>query len=356
MKVNPYSYLKIFQHPEKLNSLKQRKVSAPLYVRMKPINLCNHHCFYCSYDDQDLGLRSTFKVKDKIPWPKMEETLNDFGDIGVKAITFSGGGEPLIYPHIEESMELVLKLGIDLSIITHGELIKDRRAELLSKAKWVRISMDSCKAETYSKIRSLKDKSFYTVSENMKNFKKIKESYCELGVNFVIHHLNYDQIYDMAKYVKDLGANHIKYAARITDDLFTYHESFKQEAIEQLHRVMTELADDQFKVINKYEDDFKLAMVYERKYTRCPIIQAITVVGADSKAFIFINDKAYVPGGDLGSLENQSFKDLWFSEETQNFFDNFNPMESCKHHCTYDERNMLINSFLNLEERHVNFV
>jgi len=40
----------------------------------------------------------------------MLEILSDFKEMGVKAITFSGGGEPLIYSHIEEVMKKALEL------------------------------------------------------------------------------------------------------------------------------------------------------------------------------------------------------------------------------------------------------
>ena len=49
---------------------------------------------------------------------------------GVKAVTFSGGGEPLVYPYITETMEKVLDAGIDLSIITNGSMLKGRNAQL----------------------------------------------------------------------------------------------------------------------------------------------------------------------------------------------------------------------------------
>ena len=49
IKATPYSNLKIFDHIDKLNeAVKENKRVAPIYIRIKPTNNCNHKCYYCS--------------------------------------------------------------------------------------------------------------------------------------------------------------------------------------------------------------------------------------------------------------------------------------------------------------------
>lgn len=354
-KATPYSNLKIFAHAQALDDIDKGKRIAPIYVRIKPTNYCNHKCYYCSYADKELGLRDSVNRQDQISWEKMQEIIADMTDMGVKAVTFSGGGEPLVYPYIVETMQKILDSGIDLSIITNGQLLKDGRAEVLTNAKWVRISFDSANAETYAKMRHLPLEAFDEVCDNILKFSKIKQDNCELGVNFVINHENADQVYDMARMVKELGANHIKFTARVTKDLFEYHEPFRYSVIEQIHRAKEELESESFKVINKYEGDFDSALVFQRCYDKCYINQIFTVIAADSKVY-FCHDKAYVKDGVVGDLNKQSFKELWFSEETMKRYQEFNPMKECRHHCVYDDRNELLNSFYSLDRNHINFI
>lgn len=354
-KATPYSNLKIFAHAQTLNDVGEKKRVAPIYIRIKPTNYCNHKCDYCSYADSELGLRDSVNRKDQIPWEKMQEIISDMETMGVKAVTFSGGGEPLVYPYIEETMQQILNAGIDLSIITNGQMLKGKRAEILSNAKWVRISFDSANAETYARIRQIPLDAFEEVCDNIRNFAQIKDKDCELGINFVINHENADQVYAMAQMVKELGVNHIKYAARVTKDLFAYHEPFKQRVIDQIHRAKAELEDEKFRVINKYEGDFDSALVFHRCYDKCYINQIFTVIAADSKVY-FCHDKAYVKAGVVGDLTNRSFKDLWFSEETTKRYQEFNPQKECDHHCVYDDRNELLNMFYSLERNHINFI
>lgn len=354
-KATPYSNLKIFAHAQELNDIGAGKRIAPIYIRIKPTNYCNHKCYYCSYADNALGLRDAVNRQDQIPREKMMDIIADIKDMGVKAVTFSGGGEPLLYPYIIETMQKILDAGIDLSIITNGQLLKDERAEVLAKAKWVRISFDSANAETYVRVRQIPVTAFEEVCDNIRQFAKIKNENCELGVNFVINHENADQVFDMAKMVKELGVNHIKYTARVTKDLFEYHEPFKQRVIEQIHRAKEELEDNRFRVINKYESDFESVLVFHRCYEKCYVNRAFTVIAADSKVY-FCHDKAYVKEGVVGDLRNQSFKDLWFSEETVKRYKEFDPQVECNHHCVYDDRNELLNTFYSLDRNHINFI
>lgn len=355
LKTTPYSNLKIFAHPEKLDALQRGERTAPVYVRIKPTNICNHHCYYCSYADEELALRDSVNLRDQIEWKKLLEIIEDLSEMGVKAVTFSGGGEPLVYPRIVSAMQEVLAKKIDLSIITNGQLLSGERAAILSQAKWVRISLDAADRETYARIRRIPLESFEIILDNIRRFSLMKSPHCELGINFVVNHENADQIYQAAKLVYELGVNHIKFTARVTKDLEEYHQPFKENAIEQIYRAEQDFQRSGFKIINKYEDDFQYCMVSKRCYSFCGIKEIFTVIAADSKVY-FCHDKAYVKAGIVGDLKPQSFRELWFSPETEERYRTFNARKECEHHCVYDDRNILINSFLALDKNHINFL
>ena len=111
MRNNHYSDLKIAQHPAKLDSFVRGEITAPLYVRVKPINLCNHACSWCIYKSDrkptsrgeqhmasvPTSMHTDMKEADIIPTAKMLEVLDDFKAMGVKAITFSGGVSEFVY-------------------------------------------------------------------------------------------------------------------------------------------------------------------------------------------------------------------------------------------------------------------
>lgn len=352
-KAAPYSSLKIFAHMEEVNKVKNGERVAPLYVRIKPTNLCNQNCYYCHYKNPYLQM-DQYNPTDEIKREKMLEIIQDFKEIGVKAITFSGGGEPLLYPYIEETMEAVLEAGIDLSIITNGSFLTGRKAELLAKAKWVRISQESGCAETYSKIRGVKESAFEELCKNIENFAKIKNADCELGINFVVGPNNYTEVYQTGRLMQKLGANHIKYAALMSHDAKKVHAPFYREVVEQIHKLIDE-NETSFKIVNLYESDFDSNAVFGRNYDFCAIKDYVTVIGANSKIY-YCHDKAYLSQGEIGDISQKSFKEVWFSEETTKKFLEFNPQEICRHHCVYDERNEVLNHFYGIGEQHINFI
>lgn len=353
-----YGDLKIARHSEKIRSFLEEGVTAPIYVRVKPTNRCNHHCFYCAYDPQvKCVLSQGFRKGDMIPKEKMEEILSDFRDIGVKAVTFSGGGEPLTYPYIANAFEKTLQYGIDLSIITNGQELKGRKADLLTEAMWVRISLDAADPKTFSRIRRVPEKFFIELVRNIGDFARKKDSDCEFGINFVVHKENSDQIYKATKLFMELGVDHVKFTpVWVEENFFGYHAPIKQKAVEQIERARQDFSDHSFKVHDTYKNDFSMTGVRGRNYPRCYIMQIVPVIGADSAVY-FCHDKTYTENGCLGSIRDRSFRNLWFSKEAAEKFRNFDPREECKQHCTYDKRNRVTDAILRQAYgRHANFI
>lgn len=350
----PYSQMKVFCHQDVIQNLLEGKRCQPVYIRIKPTNKCNHNCVYCHYRHSYLDL-DEYNPADEIPRDKMLEIVADMKEMGTRAVTFSGGGEPLLYPYIEETMQAVIDAGIDLSIITNGSLLSGKRAELLAKAKWVRISLESVRDDEYCKIRGIKQGSFDNLCKNIEAFARIKNNTCEFGVNMVVSRENHKDVYEMARLMKSLGVNHVKYAPVILNDTIGYHRDFVQFVTDELARASRDFDGDGFRVVNLYTGDFSNSVVFERQYSKCPIKEFICVIGANAKVY-YCHDKAYLSDGVVCDLNKGRLKDLWFSEETDRKFAGFDAKAICKQHCVYDSRNEMINAFLATDRNHVNFI
>jgi len=351
-----YSNIKIFKHMDKLRSIQNGVLTSPITIRLKPTNVCQHNCFYCAYRDTDGYMKGSygFNKMDSIPLDIMKQLLKDIIDMGVKGIILSGGGEPLIYEHIEYVLSTLNDNNIDVGIITNGKNL-DKVANLVSEAKWVRVSLDATDPELYSSMRGVKKDEVVNILKGMKHFASIKKLECELGVNYVVNHRNYNNIYDTIKVLKEVGVDHVKFAPRAHYDMDKYHEPFAQNAIDEIEKGKEEFEDENFRVINKYVDYIHMNVIFDRPYKFCPMQQIVPCIAADSWVYI-CHDKAYFPTGRLGSLKDKTFREIWFSEETYDRFKNFNAKEECKHHCAWDQRNIIINEFLELNEDNVNFI
>jgi MoaA/NifB/PqqE/SkfB family radical SAM enzyme len=356
MKQNKYSNFKIFNFQDKINSFKKNEITAPIYVRVKPINLCNHGCFFCAYSTgfriKDGGdhphvitkMHEDMLEDDVIPYNKMKEILENFSDMGVRAVTYSGGGEPLMYPDIIKTMKETIDRKIDLSIITNGQNLTKERAEVLAESKWVRVSIDYTSGVEIRSFRNISEKSFNSIINNISNFSKIKSKETDLGVNFIVHNKNYKNIYEFAKLLKDIGVENIRFSPMYTPEISLYHEKIEDHVKEQLIKIQN-LVDDNFTVNSSYDTKGESHSAI-RIYNKCYVMQTVPVIGADLNVYACHN-KAYDNSGKIGSIKNQSFKKLWFNDETRQFMMTFNPKHKCLHECANDNKNIIINSYIN---------
>ena len=355
---NPYSSLKIFHHKEALDAISRGERKAPFYIRIKPTNLCNHHCAYCTYgagnSENQTENRDSVVRTDMIPWLKMQEIIADMGEMGVKAVTFSGGGEPLTYPHIVDAVHLMQEKGIELSLISNGQLLSGGVAAAFYPAKWVRISFDSPNETDYMNLRRVSGQAFQSVVQNIRDFAVHKDPDCVLGINFVISKANYQRVYEAAAFLKGLGVNNVKFAA-VLDNHPHYHDAIKDEVIAQIHRAQTELGDASFAVINNYENDWMDKNFTVQSFPTCYTCQLVTVIAADQRVY-FCHTRAYDSDAIVGDLHQQSFKTMWFSEATAQRLKTLKPMQDCKNFCVYEERNQLIQAYFDVDMRHVNFI
>ena len=353
-KYTPYSELKIFRHTEHINKFLRGERVAPIYVRIKPTNICNQRCFYCAYANDSLFDAREVNQRESISWNILESTLYQMKDMGVKAVTFSGGGEPLCYSHIIEALQTIEILGIDCSMITNAQALENECAKYLKKAKWVRVSFDTAKAVTYEKTRGVN--TYNRVCGNIETFAHIKDINCTLGINCVITHNNANEIFDICSLVKKLGVNNIKLSPiLVKSEMKKYHTQIKDKVTEQIREAKSRLENEKFRIIDKYTDDIALEGACEKEYSRCHIQNFFTVIAADSKVYR-CHQRAYMTSGEIGDLTKASFKDIWYSQETVDKLDKFNPKKECMFRCAFDERNKLLNDFFDLDENHINFI
>ena len=353
MRQNKYSDFKIVAFPEKLKSFAEGKITAPIYVRVKPINLCDHSCFFCAYStgfrkgDREnhiqSGMHEDMHERDVMPTEKMMEILEDFRDIGVKAVTYSGGGEPLLHRDIVEIMRRTLDYGIDLSIITNGQMLVKRRADVLSHAKWVRVSIDYTNAEQMSASRNVPEKNFQMILDNLAGFARIKDKSCDLAVNYIVHRDNYKGIARFAKVLKGCGVENVRFSPMWIPDFVAYHSPISDAVNDEL-ALAADLVDDSFSMNTTYKIDAS-AHSPHRAYHRCFFMQTVPVIGADQVVYACHN-KAYDNSGAIGSIKNQRFRNLWFSDEAKEVFDGLDAEKRCRHQCANDHKNILIHQML----------
>lgn len=352
-----YSSLKVFRNPEKIASLPRAsgEIIAPLHVRIKPTNLCNHRCSYCAYRASGLQLGQDMDERQSMPEAKLLEIVEDLAEMGVGAVTFSGGGEPLRHPGLVPALRVLARSGVRFATLTNGALLRGEAAELFArKGVWVRVSMDGWDAASYAAYRGVGPDEFAKVMANLKAFKRLGGA-CQLGVSYIVDAANHGRVFEFVSRLKDAGVDSVKVSCCIVSNDARanneYHRPFFAAVREQLDRAAHDLADGGFEVYDAYHE---LDANFAKGYSWCPYQQILPVIGADLNVYS-CQDKAYnLREGLLGSIAGQRFKDFWFSDKSRFF--RIDPMKHCNHHCVANAKNRLIHEFLGLEPDHAAFV
>ena len=349
--------MKIFHFKNKVDSLPEKidKIIAPVHIRIKPTNICNHNCWYCSYKAENLQLGKDMKIRDQIPKEKMIEILDDIIEIGVKSVTFSGGGEPFCYPYLLAVVNKLSKSSIKFSCLTNGSLLQGELAEIFAnKGTWLRISIDGWDKDSYARYRGVSKDEFGKVMNNMENFKKLGGK-CYLGISLVVDRNNHLHIYDFIKRIKDIGVDSIKVSPCVVADNSMennrYHQPIFDKVKEQIEKATKELATEKFEISDAYHEPGK---GFKKEYTWCPYLQINPVIGADLNVYP-CHDKAYnLNEGLIGSVKDCRFKTFWLTNKSKFF--KINPARHCNHHCVANEKNELILEYLNADKKHLAFV
>lgn len=340
-----YSHLKFLRFTDNIEALRNRRVVAPVHIRIKPINHCNHSCWYCAYRADQLQLGEDMDLKDKIPEQKMFEIIDDIVDMGVKAVTFSGGGEPLIYKPLPDVIERLAAGGVAVAALSNGANLKGRMADAFAKyGTWIRVSMDAWDDASYSKSRDVRVGEFTRVVDNLRAF-AARGSDCVLGVSFIVSQDNYEHIVSICELLKNVGVNHVKLAAAVvSNDVHEnnlYHRKIIARVTELIERAQ-ELQTSDFTVLNHYHEAEER---FDKTYDICPFLMFLTVIGADESVYT-CQDKAYNAKGKLGSIKDRSFKEFWYSKENHARLFEISPSKDCQHHCVTHAKNIAMMEYL----------
>jgi len=352
-----YSNMKVFHYKEKLKSLPPHEpiIMSPVHVRIKPTNICNHNCSYCAYRSDLLQLGKDMNEKHFIPKDKMIEIIDSCKQMGVEAITFSGGGEPFCYPYLLEASKRLKSQNIKFSALTNGSKLTGEVAEFFSEnAVWLRVSIDGWDNNSYSAYRNISDDEFTKVMNNMKSF-VLLDGKCFLGVSIVIDKMNSDYFFELIKKLNDIGVNSVKISpCIISNDAVEnnkYHMPIFQKVKDQIQKAIQQFQSTSFLIYDSYHE---MDEKFEKNYQWCPYLQILPIIGADLNVYS-CQDKAYnADHGLIGSIKNIKFNTFWFSGKDK--FYSINPHKHCRHHCIANKKNYLIFEYLSVDNEHLPFV
>ena len=134
--IEKLSYSSANAYPAKLlcHLHRFRETFFPMHLQLFLTNKCQLHCPYCSCSKRDKELSISFNL--------LEEYIKELRQLGLKAVTVTGGGEPLLYDRFEDVIDLLRYYGLKIGLVTNGIAIKQYPKILFQAMDWIRVSYD----------------------------------------------------------------------------------------------------------------------------------------------------------------------------------------------------------------------
>jgi len=344
---SPFTALKILKHKDALDTIIKGDIPNPLTVEIDPTNLCNNDCIWCMYEE--FNRRCAASLSEEFLLSLIEE----LSEMGVKSVVLTGGGEPLVNKATPKVIQRAREAGLEVALVTNGELInKENLKTIAENCAWIRVSLDAATTETYNRCHGIANRNaFQTVVDNIRNlvdYRKVINSPITMGLAFLVHPYNVNEIYDACKLARELGADYIQFRPVYLYG-FNIDEKMAQSWANQIQRAKDDFQSEDF-VIHSSMERFKLK---ERKYDRCVACKMIGIVAADMKTYVCCQLK-----GDeqfqTGDLSGKSFKEIWQSPDTHTLCGEVD-VSQCPP-CRYDGYNEILNYLLLSDPTHVDFI
>ncbi len=121
--ITPFTPFKILRHSDRIEKMLAGEVVYPVSVEIDLANICSHSCPWCSYN----GFRQENWVA--FPDARIFTLIDELAECGVKSITFTGGGEPLVHRLAAEIFTHAYRKGLQFGLVTNGRRLEAERLE-----------------------------------------------------------------------------------------------------------------------------------------------------------------------------------------------------------------------------------
>ncbi len=284
---------------------KGKKDFMPVAIEVHPTAVCNHRCIHCSYKERNENRAS-------LSSEVMTELIDSIIAMNIRAVYFSGGGEPTLYPGLAGYIERLYSNGIESSIITNASFFKEKGLiPIADKLNYIAISVPGVDRETFHTITGTDNlEKVLSLPSQIKEYHK--ENSPILGSRVVLTNKNYKSVKDFLRILKEREFDYALF--KIVRDYEDNGQGLSREEEEYLKREIEECGklDEDFTNLNSI---FNYRKMPEFKH-KCWANQfgMIANVSTDGKVYpniVEIDKEEFC----IGNLYETSLEEMWNSEQ-----------------------------------------
>lgn len=357
--IHPFNALKLVAHTDRVEAMLRGELVYPVSVEIDLTLKCNHACEWCSFD----GWRQANWVD--MPEGRAVSLMGELAEVGVKSVTLTGGGEPLVHRGALDVMHAIVRHGMEFGVVTNGWMLKGPVAEFIAAhATFVRVSLDAGTSDTHQRIHKAPMPQFETILEQMRDVRDWSEetgNTLTIGASFCVFDSNVSEMEMAASAVRNAGGDYLEvrpvypttWRGGRQDDAGLSPENieFAKSTLDHCRKVFD---GTDFRVIGLI-DRFDAVQSFRHRdfYESCRITNLSTVISADGQIYACCVHRG-LPQFAGGSIFDRPFKEVWAGTQRRAVSDNID-IDKCPK-CRYVGLNAVIESGLMRDELHRNFI
>lgn len=355
MELTPFSPLKLLRHAPTVERMLAGDVVYPVSVELDLSNICNHGCPWCSFN----GFRQ--EHWQSFDTPRILLLLEELAEVGVRSITFTGGGEPLVHKHAEAILTKASQ-HFQWGLVTNGRRMEGNLAALIAAhATFVRVSLDAGSAQTHQLLHATAMPEYSRILKQMAQvvaLAKDRATPLTVGASFCVFDVNRHEIGEAARRVKATGANYLEVRPVFPTEWRgggfgnPLTEEHVADARANLEAAKAEHDGDGFHVIGMIRR-FEQVADTSKAYSKCRIGPLTTVINADGNIYHCCIQRG-MPAFVAGSVLEKPFKEVWWAAQHQAMVDAID-ITRCPP-CRYDGYNELIERAFLADAMHKEFL
>ena len=349
-KGNPFgTQAKLFLHKKRMAEyLTTGDTKVPVFMEVGLTNRCNENCFWCITENGRDNIKGA-----QLEIEPLKQFLEDFAEMGGKAVTFCGQGEPTMYPDFIEAAEKAKEVGLQLGLMSNGVYSSKKNHTIGSLFEWARFSVDTIDAAKYKEWKELDG-----VSVIFKNVEALRDYPIRLGVNCNVGmNITVEHARQLIKWVdNEQGISYLQFRPILP-------RYYKKDEVRQLN-------EEVWKFLDEHRDNPKIVLSDDKRQDILEGTDLFNFRSCEGHYFEPILDAegnikvcTYHPKNpklSFGNIYENRFPNIWKSQQRQdaiNYVRNMNYCKECQACCKLAEPNKLLD-FLNHPEeiQDINFL
>lgn len=271
----------------------------PISLSVEPTTACNLRCPECPS-----GLRSFHRPTGRLSLDLYRQVVDELQQSLLYLLLYFQG-EPYLHPQFLDLVEYASQRNIYTATSTNAHFLPDEAAQRTVESGLDRliISIDGTTQETYESYRiGGKLNKVLEGAENMVWWKKkLRSRTPHIIFQFLVVHPNEHQISEVKQLAKKIGVDEVRFK---TAQIYDYEQGSPLIPKQQKYARYRRQADGSYAIKNKLLDHcwkmwYSCVMTWDGRIVPC----------------CFDKDAHHV----LGSVQEYSFRDIWYGEAYQQF-------------------------------------